>query len=110
MSGCSSGWEGTTAHVQESDDFTGKSKSEIIELFGIPNRVISKKLNSGTEYWLYQSQQFHYVVLCGKTKVKVYIVKFVDTVVDSTHFADRGTVDEIATRGRKYLDLLTKTK
>jgi hypothetical protein len=52
LSGCSSGWYGTTAHIQESQDFTKQGKSEIIEQFGIPDGFFKNKEDSRIEYWL----------------------------------------------------------
>ncbi len=106
LGGCSSGWYGTTAHVQESRDFTKKSKSEIIEQFGVPDGCFRNEKESGTEYWLFRSHCYNYVVFWGKKEEKRLLIKFEDNVVSSVRFVDEGMLDEIATRGWKYLRLI----
>jgi hypothetical protein len=107
LGSCSSGWYGTTAHVQESQDFTKKSKSEIIEQFGIPDGFFKNKKNSKIEYWLFRSHHYNYVVFWGKKEEKRLLIKFEDNVVSSVYFVDQGMLDEIATRGWKYLRLVS---
>jgi hypothetical protein len=108
VSGCTSGWYGTTAHIQESHNFLKQSKGEIIEQFGAPDSVFSERKESLTEYWLYRSHRYSYVVLWGEKKEKGVIFIFKDNIVNSVGFVDKGELDEIATRGWKYLKLLKR--
>jgi hypothetical protein len=107
MSGCTSGWYGTTAHIQESHSFLKQSKGEIIEQFGVPDGAFSKQNELLTEYWLYVSHRYRYVVLWGKKEEKGVILIFKNNIVDSVNFVDRGELEEIATRGWEYLKLIT---
>lgn len=106
LSGCISGWYGTTAHIQESHNFLKQSKGEIIEQFGVPDGAFSEQKEILTEYWLYRSHRYRYVILWGKKKVKGVIFIFKNNVVDSVNFVDQGKLDEIATRGWQYLRLI----
>lgn len=107
MSGCTSGWYGTTAYIQESNNFLKKSKGEIIDKFGVPDGAFSEQKEILTEYWLYRSHRYSYVLLWGKKKEKGIIFIFKDNVVNSITFVDQGKLEEIATRGWEYLKLIT---
>ena len=107
LSGCTSGWYGTTAHIQESDNFLKQSKGEIIEQLGVPDGAFSEQNEILTEYWLYRSHRYRYVVLWGKKKEKGIVFIFKDNVVNSVNFVDHGELEEIATRGWEYLKLIT---
>lgn len=106
LGSCSSGWYGTTARVRESQDFTKKSKCEIIEQFGMPDGFFKNRKDSRIEYWLFRSHRYNYVVFLGKKEEKRLLIKFKDNVVSSAHFVDQGMLGEIATRGWKYLRLV----
>ncbi len=107
FSGCTSGWYGTTAYIQESHSFLKQSKGEIIEQFGVPDGAFSEQKESLIEYWLYRSHRYSYVVLWGEKKEKGVILIFKNNIVDSVNFVDQGKLDEIATRGWEYLKLIT---
>lgn len=101
LNSCTSGWYGTTAHIQESQIFVQKNKSGIIEQLGIPDSSFGQE--SGVEYWLYKSYSYSYFVFWGRKKEKGLILKFKDNSVRSTYFVDQGVLEEIATRGWEYL-------
>lgn len=106
LNGCTSGWYGTTAHIQEPQNFVNKAKHEIIEQLGVPDGSFPR--GNGIECWLYRSHCFSYFLLIGKKKEKGLVIKFENNIVSDIHSVDQGALDEIATRGWEYLDLLPK--
>lgn len=107
ISGCTSGWYGATVDIQEPHNFLNKSKGEIIEQFGVPDGVFSEQKEILTEYWLYRSHRYSYIILWGEKKEKGVVFIFKNNIVDSVNFVDQGKLDEIATRGWEYLKLIT---
>lgn len=104
LGGCSAGWYGTTANLQELQIFTNKSKREIIEAFASPDNQLT--MDGGAEYWLYKSNHFSYILVFGAKKEKGVIFKFEDDSVSTAFHVDEGEALEIATRGWEYLDYL----
>jgi hypothetical protein len=106
LNSCTSGWSGAIRDVQNTEVFENKAKSEIIRQFGLPDSSFTNE--DGIEYWRYKSYRHRYFILWGRKKEKILILKFKNNKLSSAYLAEGGELDEVATRGWEYLDLLMK--